>query len=237
MDFGIVTAKIDEIGYITHAENLGYTPLLGHRQPDDPVQLLGGAGPGRPADAPDAPRDRRERARAAARAGRGQRHRHHQPPRARALLHRARHRPHRDAHARPEADAPRPVPEYVQTVRALLRGEEVDYTLERRDPSHPLPDARAPLHRPRPLRSRSTSRASARRRRPWPASWATASSPACHAAGTVPEMLANARRGAAAGRARAARGFPHRGHGERGAAAARARPPTPSASSRSAARR
>ncbi len=25
MDFGIVTAKIDEIGYITHAENLGYT--------------------------------------------------------------------------------------------------------------------------------------------------------------------------------------------------------------------
>jgi hypothetical protein len=24
MDFGIVTAKIDEIGYITHAENLGY---------------------------------------------------------------------------------------------------------------------------------------------------------------------------------------------------------------------
>ena len=29
MDFGIVTAKVDEIGYITHAENLGYT-LLGH---------------------------------------------------------------------------------------------------------------------------------------------------------------------------------------------------------------
>jgi alkanesulfonate monooxygenase SsuD/methylene tetrahydromethanopterin reductase-like flavin-dependent oxidoreductase (luciferase family) len=25
MDFGIMTAKIDEIGYITHAENLGYT--------------------------------------------------------------------------------------------------------------------------------------------------------------------------------------------------------------------
>src|SRR4029453_12089718 len=25
MDFGIVTAKIDEIGYISHAENLGYT--------------------------------------------------------------------------------------------------------------------------------------------------------------------------------------------------------------------
>ena len=25
MDFGIVTAKVDEIGYITHAENLGYT--------------------------------------------------------------------------------------------------------------------------------------------------------------------------------------------------------------------
>lgn len=25
MDFGIVTAKIDEIGYITHAENLGYS--------------------------------------------------------------------------------------------------------------------------------------------------------------------------------------------------------------------
>ena len=24
MDFGIMTAKIDEIGYITHAENLGY---------------------------------------------------------------------------------------------------------------------------------------------------------------------------------------------------------------------
>ena len=31
MDCGIVTAKVDEIGYITHAENLGYT-LLGHRQ-------------------------------------------------------------------------------------------------------------------------------------------------------------------------------------------------------------
>jgi len=25
MDFGIVTAKIDGIGYITHAENLGYS--------------------------------------------------------------------------------------------------------------------------------------------------------------------------------------------------------------------
>jgi hypothetical protein len=25
MDFGIVHAKIDEIGYITHAENLGYS--------------------------------------------------------------------------------------------------------------------------------------------------------------------------------------------------------------------
>jgi len=25
MDFGIVMAKVDEIGYITHAENLGYT--------------------------------------------------------------------------------------------------------------------------------------------------------------------------------------------------------------------
>ena len=25
MDFGIMTAKIDEIGYITHAENLGYS--------------------------------------------------------------------------------------------------------------------------------------------------------------------------------------------------------------------
>jgi 5,10-methylenetetrahydromethanopterin reductase len=25
MDFGIVTAKVDEIGYITHAENLGFT--------------------------------------------------------------------------------------------------------------------------------------------------------------------------------------------------------------------
>ena len=25
MDVGIVTAKIDEIGYITHAENLGYS--------------------------------------------------------------------------------------------------------------------------------------------------------------------------------------------------------------------
>src|SRR6185503_948510 len=24
MDFGIVTAKVDEIGFITHAENLGY---------------------------------------------------------------------------------------------------------------------------------------------------------------------------------------------------------------------
>jgi len=25
MDVGIVTAKVDEIGYITHAENLGYS--------------------------------------------------------------------------------------------------------------------------------------------------------------------------------------------------------------------
>ena len=25
MDFGIVTAKVDEIGFITHAENLGYS--------------------------------------------------------------------------------------------------------------------------------------------------------------------------------------------------------------------
>ena len=42
MDFGIVHAKIDEIGYITHAENLGYShcwvtdspnPITGRKVP------------------------------------------------------------------------------------------------------------------------------------------------------------------------------------------------------------
>ena len=46
-----MTAKIDEIGYITHAENLGFSALLGDGQPDHPLELLGGAGAGGAGDA------------------------------------------------------------------------------------------------------------------------------------------------------------------------------------------
>src|SRR5438128_6121705 len=100
MDVGIVTAKIDEIGYITHAENLGYShawvtdspmirsncwavlALAAHQtrtiRLGTGVNVPGLRGPGH-----------------------RQRHRHHQPPGTGPLLHEPRHRPHRHALARP----------------------------------------------------------------------------------------------------------------------------------------
>jgi hypothetical protein len=105
MDFGIVTAKVDEIGYITHAENLGYTHCwvtdsqmirsncwavlaLAAQQTRTMRLGTGGECPGLTTGPGD-----------------GQWHCHHQPTGARALFHESGHRPHGHAHARPETDA------------------------------------------------------------------------------------------------------------------------------------
>jgi len=109
MNVGIVTAKIDEIGYITHAENLGYS----HCWVTDSQMIRSNCWA---VLALAAQQTRRMRLGTGVNVpglrlapGRGQRHRHHQSAGPRPVLHQPRHRPHRDAHARPEADATRPV--------------------------------------------------------------------------------------------------------------------------------
>src|SRR5262249_47100843 len=140
MDFGIVTAKVDEIGYIAHAENLGYshcrvTDSLMIRSNCWAVLALGAP--------PHAPRHRCQRARPPASAGRRRRHRHDQSPGARAMLHRAGHRAHAHAHARAEADEART----LSRVRAGSQGvafyRRERLLAERRDAPDPIPDARA----------------------------------------------------------------------------------------------
>ncbi len=70
MDFGIVHREGGRDRLHHPCGEPRIQPLLGDRQPDDPIQLLGRAGPGRPADPPHAARHRGERAGLEARAGR-----------------------------------------------------------------------------------------------------------------------------------------------------------------------
>jgi hypothetical protein len=58
MDFGIVTAKIDEIGFITRAENLGYSHAWVTDSPMISLELLGSPRVSRSADPDHAARDR-----------------------------------------------------------------------------------------------------------------------------------------------------------------------------------
>ncbi len=122
MDFGIMTAKIDEIGYITHAENLGYTHCW---VTDSPIirsncwAVLALAAQAtrtmRIGTGVNVPALRLAPGRCFVGFGTGHT--------ALRLLGR---RPMRLA----------PFREYVQVVRALLRGEEVDYSLE--GETHPI---------------------------------------------------------------------------------------------------
>src|SRR5262252_2066831 len=102
MDFGIVTAKVDEIGYITHAENLGFT----HCWVTDSQMIRSNCW----AVLALAARDTRRM-----RLGTG-------------------HTAMRTLGQRPMRLAP--FREYVEVVRALLAGKEVDYTLE--GETHPI---------------------------------------------------------------------------------------------------
>ena len=201
MDFGIVTAKIDEIGYITHAENLGYS----HCWVTDSQMIRSNCWA---VLALAAQQTRRMRLgtgvnvpglRLAPVAANGIATINRLAPGRCFIGLGTGHTAMRTLGQKPMRLGP--FKEYVQTVRALLRGDEVDYTLERRDPPHPLPDARAPLHRPRPSDPalhrglRSEGPGAGRRA----GRWARLGLPR---GGTVPEMLANARRGAEkAGRA------------------------------------
>src|SRR5213594_2936307 len=89
MDVGIVTAKIDEIGYITHAENLGYS----HAWITDSPMIRSNCW---------------------------------------AVLALAAHQT-RTIRLGTGVNVPglrlAPAAEYIQAVRGLLRGEEIDYTL------------------------------------------------------------------------------------------------------------
>src|SRR5882724_5171092 len=96
MDFGVVTAKVDEIGYITHAENLGYT----HCWVTDSQMIRSNCWA--------------------------------------VLALAAQQTRHMRLGTGVNVPGLRlaPVKEYVQTVRALLRGEEIDYTLN--GETHPI---------------------------------------------------------------------------------------------------
>jgi len=121
MDFGIVTAKVDEIGYITHAENLGYS----HCWVTDSQML-------------------RSNCFAvlalAAQATRTMKLGTETPVTANGIATINRLAPGRTfcslgtGHTAMRTIGQRPMPlkafaEYVRIVRALLRGEDVDYTL------------------------------------------------------------------------------------------------------------
>src|SRR5882724_1062874 len=122
MDFGVVTAKVDEIGYITHAENLGYTHcwvtdsqmirsncwavLALAAQQTRHMRLGTGV---------NVPGLRLAPGRCFIGLGTG-------------------HTAMRTLGQKPMRLGP--FKEYVQTVRALLRGEEIDYTLN--GETHPI---------------------------------------------------------------------------------------------------
>jgi len=128
-------------------------------------------------------------------ARRGQQNRHIKPPRAPGVLNRERAPVNtRDAHTRPETDAPEArSSEYVGFVRGLLRGEEDRMTRSMTKTHRSVPDARArflDLDHPIPV----TSQASRPKAQPWPASWATGFISGCRAAGDGAECCQNARR-------------------------------------------
>src|SRR5713101_6186942 len=161
MDFGIVTAKIDEIGYITHAENLGYS----HCWVTDSQMIRSNCWA---VLALAAQQTRRM--------GLGTGH---------TAMRTLGQKPMRLG----------PFKEYVQTVRALLRGDEVDYTLN--NETHPIrfqmrEHRFIDLDHPIPLYIAGFG----------PKAQALAGELAdglvsgMPRGGTVPEMLANARRGA-----------------------------------------
>jgi alkanesulfonate monooxygenase SsuD/methylene tetrahydromethanopterin reductase-like flavin-dependent oxidoreductase (luciferase family) len=136
MDFGIVTAKVDEIGYITHAENLGFT----HCWVTDSQMIRSNCW----AVLALAARDTRRMRLGTGVNVPGLRLAPWPPtaslpsiasPPARCFIGLGTgHTAMRTLGQRPMRLAP--FREYVQTVRALLRGEEVDYTLN--GETHPI---------------------------------------------------------------------------------------------------
>jgi alkanesulfonate monooxygenase SsuD/methylene tetrahydromethanopterin reductase-like flavin-dependent oxidoreductase (luciferase family) len=201
MDFGIMTAKIDEIGYITHAENLGYTrcwvtdsPIIRSNcwavlalaaQATRTMRL--GTGVNVPA------------LRLAPAAANGIATINRLAPGRCFIGFGTGHTGLRLLGRKPMRLAP--FREYVEVVRKLLRGEEVDYTLE--GESHPIrfqmrEHRFIDLDHPIPVYIAGFG----------PRAQALAGEIAdglisgLPRGGTLPEMLANARRGAArAGRA------------------------------------
>src|SRR6266852_6410166 len=105
MDFGVVTDKVDEIGYITHAENLGYT----HCWVTDSQMIRSNCWAVLALAAQQTrtmrPGHRGECARLTAGPSDGQWHCHDQPSGAWALFHQFGDRPHGHAHVGPETNA------------------------------------------------------------------------------------------------------------------------------------
>ena len=219
MDFGIVHAKIDEIGYITHAENLGYS----HCWVTDSQMIRSNCWA---VLALAAQQTRRMRLgtgvnvpglRLAPVAANGIATINRLAPGRCFIGLGTGHTAMRTLGQKPMRLGP--FKEYVQTVRALLRGEEVDYTLN--GETHPIrfqmrEHRFIDLDHPIPVYIAGFG----------PKAQALAGElgdgliSGLPRGGTVPEMLANARRGAQkAGRA-LPDGLPHRGDGQRGAAAA-----------------
>ena len=150
MDFGIVTAKVDEIGFITHAENLGYS----HCWVTDSPMIRSNCWA---VLALAAQQTRRMRLGTAVNVP-GLRL---APVVANGIATINRLAPGRciiglgTGHTgmRMLGQKPmrlQPFREYVRVVRALLDGDEADYALDGEKPPRALSDARAPLHRPRP---------------------------------------------------------------------------------------
>src|SRR3989338_1760508 len=150
MDFGIMTAKIDEIGYITHAENLGYRNCWVTDSPIIRSNWLGGARARCAGHADDAPRHGRRGPAAAPRPRHRERYRDDQPFGAGPLLPRAPHRAHGPADARAQADEARAVPRVRAGCAGVAARGGSPAHLRRRGAYDPLSDAGAPLPRPRP---------------------------------------------------------------------------------------
>jgi hypothetical protein len=217
MDFGIVTAKIDEIGYITHAENLGYS----HCWVTDSQMIRSNCWA---VLALAAQQTRRMRLgtgvnvpglRLAPVAANGIATINRLAPGRCFIGLGTGHTAMRTLGQKPMRLGP--FKEYVQTVRALLRGEEVDYTLS--GETHPIrfqmrEHRFIDLDHPIPVYLAGFG----------PKAQALAGElgdgliSGLPRGGTVPEMLANARRGA--GEASLCRRISHRGHGHPGDAPA-----------------
>src|SRR5262250_2997429 len=181
MDFGIVTAKVDEIGYITHAENLGFT----HCWVTDSQMIRSNCWAVLALAARDTRRMRLGTGvnvpglRLAPVAANGIATINRLAPGRCFISFGTGHTAMRTLGQRPMRLAP--FREYVEVVRALLAGKEVDYTLDgetHTSASRCASTASSTSSTPSP----STSRASGRRRRPWPARSPMGSFPAFRAA-------------------------------------------------------